>query len=499
MISKILKTPIYDIVRQTNLDLAPLLSKTYKNNIHFKREDQQLVKSFKIRGAYQKICSLSSGKLNNGLIAASAGNHAQGVAMSAKHLQCKASIVMPTVTPSIKWKSVQNLDSNVILHGDNFDEAYKHAMYLADKHNYTFIHPFDEDEVIAGQGTIGMEICNQWNFKNNNLDAIFIPIGGGGLISGIGLYIKHLYPDIKIIGVEPENANAMKQSLDSNKIVELNKIDTFADGVAVRKVGYNTFNYCKEYVDEIIECSTDEICEAIQLIFEECRTIMEPAGALSLAGLIKYININKTFNQNYISILSGANMNFTRLRYISERSNNTEILLAVSISEKSGSLKNFCTILDSPDITEFNYRYSDNENAYIFVGINTNNKNKLLQKLNDNGYNYKDFTDNDLAKTHIRYQVGGKTNNDFNEVIYRFDFPEKQGALLEFLTKLSNISNNQWNITMFHYRNSGASIGNVLCGLNVPLKDMSIFQIFLNKLEFQYYDETNNNAYKIFC
>ena len=499
MLSKILKTPIYDIVKQTSLDHAPILSQLYNNNIYFKREDQQLVKSFKIRGAHQMISSLSPSQLKNGLITASAGNHAQGVALSANQLKINAVIIMPTVTPSIKWTTVKNLGANVILKGDTFDDAYNYALQLANEKKYTFIHPFDNEDIIAGQGTIAMEICKQWNFRQSELNAIFIPIGGGGLISGIGYYIKTLYPNIKIIGVEPINANAMNQSIRENKRVELNHVDTFADGVAVKKVGEHTFNYCKQYVDEIIECTTDEICESIQLIFEETRTIMEPAGALSLTGIIKYIKHHNCKNLNFVCLLSGANMNFTRLRYIAERSIKNEVLIAVKIPETPGSLKEFCTLLESPNITEFNYRYSDITNAYIFVGIHTNNKQHIINKLTDHKYVTIDLTNNELAKTHIRYQVGGKTNSSMNELLYQFDFPEKQESLLHFLTQLSNISNNKWNITLFHYRNTGSSIAQVLCGLNVPPTDISKFNIFLKKLGYTYNNETNNDAYKLFC
>lgn len=501
MLSKILKTPIYDIVKQTSLDHAPILSQLYNNNIFFKREDQQLVKSFKIRGAHQMISSLSQSQLSSGLIAASAGNHAQGVALSASHLNVKSTIIMPTVTPSIKWKSVQNLGADVILKGDTFDDAYSYALELAKENNYTFIHPFDNEDIIAGQGTIAMELSKQWNFRDNNLDAIFVPIGGGGLISGIGYYMKNLYPDTKIIGVEPLNANAMYQSLKADKLVKLNEIDTFAEGVAVKNVGKYTFSYCKKYVDEIVQCNTDEICESIQLVFEETRVIMEPAGALSLAGIIKYIVNNSSKNLNFISILSGANMNFTRLRYIAERSIKNELLIGIEIPEIPGSLKKICTLLDSPNITEFNYRYTDNDNAYIFVGIQTNNKDIIINKLRKHCYKIIDLSNNEIAKTHIRYQIGGglQSNSNINELLYQFEFPEKQDSLLNFLEQLSEISNNNWNITLFNYRNTGSSIAYVLCGLNVPKEDHIIFNLFLDKLGYTYSDETNNSAYKLFC
>lgn len=495
MLHKIIKTPIYDLVKQTNLSKAPILSQLYNNNIYFKREDEQIIKSFKIRGAYQKISSLTNNQLNKGLITASAGNHAQGVGLSAKHIGCQSTIIMPKVTPQIKINSVKQLGTDVILEGNNFDEAYNYAIKLSKKKDYTFIHPFDDLDVIAGQGTIGMEICNQWKFKQNKLDAIFIPVGGGGLISGIGYYLKTLYPDVKIIGVEPIRANALYKSLNFNKLIELDHVDTFADGVAVKKVGFNNFNYCKKYVDEMILCSTDDICESIQLIFEETRVIMEPAGALSLAGIINYIKKNNVKNMNYVSILTGANINFTRLRFVAERSTKNEILLAVKIKEEPGSLKKFCTLLDSPNITEFNYRYSNSEYAYIYVGILTDNKNDIINKLIN--YDILDISDNELAKTHLRYQVGGKINQSINEEVYRFEFPEVQGALINFLTHLSDISNDNYNITMFHYRNTGSSIANVMCGINT--NNDQTFQDFLTKLNYNYYNETNNKALRLFC
>ena len=481
IINKIIKSPIYNLVKKTSLDKCLLLSKKTNNNIFLKREDQQLVKSFKLRGAHQYISSLSQDNLDKGIIAASAGNHAQGVALSAKSLNCKSTIIMPIVTPSIKWKSVKELGSDIILHGDTFDEAYAFALEKSNKENLTFVHPFDDENIIAGQGTIGLEIINQFDFRNNKIDAIFIPVGGGGLISGISYFIKHFYPDIKIIGVEPENANAMQKSLNNNKLVELDYVDTFADGVAVKKVGSLTYEYCKKYVDDIITCSTDEICIAIQDIFEENRIIAEPAGALSIAGINKYIEKNKCINKNFIGILSGANMNFTRLRYIAERSIKDEYLFTVQIDEEPGSLQKLCDILNNYNISEFNYRYNNKNKGIIFIGILTNNKNKLLNILSKN-YKILDISNNKLAKEHTRYQIGGNYLDE--ELIYMFEFPEKQGALSNFLLKMSDVSNNKWNITIFHYRNNGASIANVLCGLNVKKKDYKIFNKFINNLGY---------------
>lgn len=495
LLNKIIKSPIYNIVKKTSLDYCPIISNTLKNNIYIKREDQQIVKSFKIRGAYQYISSLSQKDLNKGIIAASAGNHAQGVALSAKQLNCKSTIVMPIVTPSIKWKSVKRYGSNIILHGDTFDEAYKFALHKSQKEDLTFVHPFDDIDIIAGQATIGYELINQFDFKNNKLDAIFIPVGGGGLISGIAYFLKTFYPDVKIIGVEPENANAMQKSLKNNKLVELDYVDTFADGVAVKKVGSKTFNYCKNYVDEIITCNTDEICTAIQNIFEETRIIAEPAGALSIAGVTKYIENTGYINKNYVTILSGANINFTRLRYIAERSIKDEYLFAVNIDEKPGSLQKLCNLLENNNISEFNYRYNRKDKGTIFIGLLSENKDNLIKILSDN-YNIIDISNNKLAKEHTRYQVCGKYSGE--ELIYSFEFPEKQGALSNFLQKMSDISNNKWNITMFHYRSNGASVANVLCGLNVLPKDYILFYDFLNKLGYNYQCVNKNEIVELF-
>ena len=495
LLNKIVKTPIYNIVKKTSLDYCPIISKNLNNKIFLKREDQQIVKSFKIRGAHQYISSLSQSELNKGIIAASAGNHAQGVALSANELNCSSTIVMPVVTPSIKWKSVKNYGAEIVLHGDTFDEAYKFALQKSEEDNLTFVHPFDHDDIIAGQGTIGLEIINQFDFRNNKLDAIFIPVGGGGLISGIGYFIKKFYPEVKIIGIEPKNANAMQESLNENKLIELDYIDTFADGVAVKKVGSKTFEYCKEYVDDIITCTTDEICTAIQNIFEETRIIAEPAGALSIAGATKYIETNGCLNKNYITILSGANMNFTRLRYIAERSIKDEYLFAVNIDERPGSLQKLCNLLENNNITEFNYRYNRKDKGTIFIGILTDNKDDLLKNLSDN-YNIIDISDNKLAKDHTRYQVCGNYLDE--ELIYTFEFPEKQGALTNFLAKMSEVSNNKWNITMFHYRSNGASVANVLCGLNVKEKDYILFSDFIKKLGYNCNCVNKNEVVNLF-
>ena len=495
MLSKIITSPIYNIVKKTSLDYCPILSTKLNNNIYLKREDQQDVKSFKIRGAYQYISSLEQHQLDKGIIAASAGNHAQGVALSAQQLNCKSIIVMPVVTPSIKWKSVKSYGAEIILHGDTFDDAFKYALSKSKQDDLTFVHPFDDHDIIAGQGTIGLELINQCDFSNNKIDAIFIPVGGGGLISGIGFFIKQFYPGVQIIGVEPEKANAMQESLKQGKLVELDYIDTFADGVAVKKVGSKTFEYCQKYVDEIITCSTDEICTAIQTIFEETRTIAEPAGALSIAGATKYIENNGCINKNYITILSGANMNFTRLRYIAERSIQDEYLFAVTIDERPGSLQLLCNLLGNNNISEFNYRYNRKDKGTIFIGILTDNKSELLKTVSDN-YKVTDISDNTLAKEHTRYQVCGNYSDE--ELIYTFEFPEKQGALTNFLAKMSEVSNNKWNITMFHYRSNGASVANVLCGLNVVKKDYILFDEFINKLGYNCKCVNKNEVVNLF-
>lgn len=496
---------IYDLVIQSPLEYAPILSNKYNNNLYFKREEQQPVKSFKLRGAYNMMLSLDKNQLNNGVITASAGNHAQGVALSAKHLGSKAIIVMPIVTPSIKVDAVKMYGAEILLYGDNFDEANKKAQEISKEKNLTFIHPFDHIDVIAGQGTISSEICKQWTNKNN-IDYIFVPVGGGGLIAGIGLYIKELYPNIKIIGVEPEEACALKVSLDNKKKVRLNEIGTFADGVAVKEVGDLTFDICKDVVDDMVLCNTDNICQSIHDIFNENRVIMEPAGALAVAGAKKYIIENNLVNNNIICINSGANINFTTLKYISERSIVSEILLGVSIPEIPGSLRTFCSIIENRNITEFNYRFSNNKIAHIFVGIDTGemidtNKNHIksdiVTNLRNSFFSVTDLSENELAKTHIRYKIGGNVDID-NEVLYRFEFPEKKGALIKFLDTMSEISNDKWNITIFHYRSDGSSIGKVLCGLSVPVKDETKFSIFLNQLGYKYICECNNHSYNIF-
>ncbi|NOY65888.1 MAG: threonine ammonia-lyase, biosynthetic, partial [Gammaproteobacteria bacterium] len=467
-IDKILKARVYDVAQETALEKAPSLSRRLGCQVYLKREDQQPVFSFKLRGAYNKIALLSESELNAGVIAASAGNHAQGVALAAKKLGIEATIVMPRTTPEIKVQSVRHFGANIILHGDAYDEAYEHAMSLVTEKGMVFVHPFDDPDVIAGQGTVAMEILHQCS---DDIDAIFIPVGGGGLIAGMSAYIKHLKPGIKVIGVEPDDAPCMHQALKQGERVILEQVGIFADGVAVRQVGKETFRIAQTCVDEVILVSTDEICAAIKDIFDDTRSIMEPAGALGVAGMKKYQEQHKLHNKTLIAINSGANMNFDRLRHVAERAEigeQREALLAVTIPEEPGSFRKFCQAIASRGITEFNYRYADHQQAHIFAGIQLRNgeeeKKELLNQLYEMGYPVLDMTNNEMAKIHIRYMVGGHTKEVSDEQVYRFQFPERPGALLKFLTHMGH----DWNISMFHYRNHGADYGRILIGIQVP-------------------------------
>ncbi|MCF6236017.1 MAG: threonine ammonia-lyase, biosynthetic [Gammaproteobacteria bacterium] len=496
-LEKILKAPVYDIAKETPLEYAPKLSMRSDNHILLKREDLQPVFSFKLRGAYNKIVSLSPAEKEKGVIAASAGNHAQGVALSAQKLNIKAVVVMPKTTPDIKVAAVRNLGTQVILFGDSYDEAYSHAKELAESGAMTFIHPYDDPEVIAGQGTIAMEIIRQ---HSGDLHAIFIPVGGGGLIAGISAYIKHLYPNIKIIGVEPEDAACLHNALQSNRRIKLKQVGLFADGVAVRQIGKEPFRIARQTVDEVILANTDEICAAIKDIFDDTRSIVEPAGALAVAGLKKYVKQHAIKGKNLIAINSGANMNFDRLRHVAERAElgeKHEILLAVTIPEKSGSFKKFCKTLGQSNITEFNYRYADDKQAHVFVGIELDgqtSKSDVIQRLESNKYIVIDMSDNEIAKLHVRYMVGGHANKVENERLFRFTFPERPGALLQFLSSIGK----HWNISMFHYRNHGAAYGRVLAGIQVPEAKSVEFQEFLKTFDYRHQEETDNPAYQLF-
>jgi threonine dehydratase len=494
----IVNARVYDVAHETPLELAPILSRRTGNRVWLKREDEQPVFSFKCRGAYNKMAGLPKAELKKGVVAASAGNHAQGVALAAAKLGTKAIIVMPRTTPGIKIDAVRNLGGKVVLHGDNYDAAYAHAREIATERKLTFVHPYDDPEVIAGQGTIGMEILKQ---HTGPLEAVFVPVGGGGLIAGIAVYIKQLRPEIKIIGVEPEDADAMDLSLKAGKRVMLDHVGIFADGVAVRQVGKETFRLARQFVDEMVIVSNDEICAAIKDIFEDRRMILEPAGALAYAGLKRYAGQKRLKNKNLVAIASGANVNFDRLRHVAERAEigeRREAIFAVTIPELPGALRKFCTILGDHNVTEFNYRFDDPKNAHIFVGVQvppgTADARKLMGALRQHGYATLDMTDNEMAKLHIRHLVGGRAPNAVNEILYRFEFPERPGALMNFLDKMGG----RWNISLFHYRSHGADFGRVLVGMQVPPGDKKAFQKFLDALGYEYAEETGNPAYKLF-
>ena len=496
-LKKILTSHVYDIARETPLEMAPILSRRTGNRVWLKREDEQPVFSFKIRGAYNKMAGLPETALKKGVIASSAGNHAQGVALAARTLKCKATIVMPKTTPEIKVNSVKGFGGKVVLHGDNYDDAQDYAHQLEEEKGYTFIHPYDDPEVIAGQGTIGLEILNQ---SAGDLDAVFVPVGGGGLISGIAVYIKQLKPDTKIIGVEPEDADAMVKSLEKGQRIKLDQVGIFADGVAVRQVGKETFDLVRKYVDDMIVVSNDEICAAMKDIFEDRRSILEPAGALAIAGLKRYVEQKRWKDKSLVAIASGANVNFDRLRHVSERAEigeRREAILAVTIPEKPGSFRKFCSLVGKHGITEFNYRYSDSSDAHVFVGLqlgDSKEAKRMVAKLRKSGYSVLDMTDNEMAKLHIRHLVGGRGNGITDEILYRFEFPERPGALMNFLNKMGN----RWNISLFHYRNHGADFGRVLVGIQVPENDKTAFGEFLDQLGYVHQEETDNPAYRLF-
>lgn len=496
-LERILLARVYDVAIESPLDTATNLSRRTGNTVLLKREDMQPVFSFKLRGAYNKMSRLTRAQLKRGVVAASAGNHAQGVALSAQVLGCDATIVMPATTPGIKVDAVAKRGATVVLHGDSYDDAYKRGMEIAKAERKVFVHPYDDPDVIAGQGTIGMELLRQ---ARTPIDAIFVPVGGGGLIAGIGAYIKRLHPEIKIIGVEPEDADAMARSLCKKERITLAQVGIFADGVAVKRVGEETFRLCQLYVDEIIRVSNDAICAAIKDVFEDTRSILEPAGALGVAGAKVWAEREKAKGKNLVAIASGANMNFDRLEFVAERAElgeKREAILAVSIPEKPGSFKKFCALLGARAITEFNYRFADDKVAHIFVGVQVPNRaevDKLLTSLNKHELPVLDLSENEMAKLHIRHLVGGRAPQVNNEVLYRFEFPERPGALMNFLNSMSHA----WNISLFHYRNHGADYGRVLAGIQVLPDQKADFQAFLDGLGYRYWNESRNPAYNMF-
>lgn len=498
-IKRILDARIYDLAVETPLDFAPQLSSRTNNKVLLKREDLQPVFSFKVRGAYNRLLQLSDDEKARGVIAASAGNHAQGLALASKHLGVNAIIVMPRTTPSIKVDAVKRHGARVVLIGDTYDEASAHAKKLVAEKGMIYIPPYDDPDVIAGQGTVAMELLRQHPAE---IDAVFIPVGGGGLCAGMAAYIKYVRPGIKVFAVEPEDAACLKAAMEKNRRVVLPEVGIFADGVAVAQIGKETFRVLKNTIDGVITVTTDEMCAAIKDIFEDTRSIAEPAGACSLAGLKKYVEANRVEGQTLVAIHSGANTNFDRLRYISERTEigeGREAVLAAVIPEKPGAYKKFCGLLGKRAITEFNYRYSDSGEAHIFVGLQVNpqknDRQELIENLQRNGYKVLDLTDNEMAKLHVRYMVGGRAPQGLeDEVVYRFEFPERPGALLKFVTKLAG----RWNISMFHYRNHGSAFGRVLVGLQVPVSERKQVEQSLQELNYRYWAENENDAYKMF-
>lgn len=500
-LDRILKARVYDVAIESPLEHAQRLSRRLGNTVLFKREDLQPVFSFKLRGAYNKIANLSQAAAQRGVICASAGNHAQGVALSANRRGIPAVVVMPQTTPHIKVQAVVDLGAEVVLHGDDYDQAAERSVAMAREQNLTLIHPFDDPDVIAGQGTIGMELMRQRHGTGSNaIDAVFVPVGGGGLIAGIAAYVKHLYPHITVIGVEPEDAAAMYVSLKQRERVTLDRVGLFADGVAVRRVGEETFRLAQRLVDEVVLVNTDQICAAIQDIFEETRAIAEPAGALAVAGIKKYVGREHCANQTLVAINSGANMNFDRLRHVAERADlgaQREAVIAVEIPERPGSFLTFCGVLGTRSVTEFNYRYESADRARIFVGFaiaDRAEKEEVIRSIAEGGFLVQDMTDNEMAKLHVRYMVGGRARGIEHEHVYRFEFPERPGALLKFLQSVGT----KWNISLFHYRNHGSDYGRVLAGIQVPPAERGEFLLHLDDLGYEFAEESDNPAYTTF-
>lgn len=497
-LKKILTAQVYEVAQESPLELAKTLSSRFNNQVYLKHEDSQSVFSFKLRGAYNKMRALTPQERARGVICASAGNHAQGVALAAQKLQCKAVIVMPITTPQVKVEAVANLGGNIVLHGDSYSDAAAHADELAKKQNLTFVHPFDDPDVIAGQGTIGMEILRQHQAP---LDAVFVPIGGGGLAAGVAAYIKAVRPEIKVIGVQMNDSDAMRRSVELGRRVTLTDVGLFSDGTAVKHVGKETFRLVRSLVDDFVVVDTDEVCAAIKDVFQDTRSIVEPSGAMSVAAIKKYITQNQSKNKTFAAILSGANMNFDRLRFVAERAQigeKREALFAVTIPEKPGAFKQFCEVIGLRSVTEFNYRIADNQQAQIFVSVATTGKTsereKIASQLRHHGLATLDITEDELAKEHIRYMIGGHSELARDERLLRFTFPERPGALMQFLTSMAP----NWNISLFHYRHSGADFGRILVGIQVPREDNKQFKEFLHALAYPWQEETDNAVYKLF-
>ncbi|MFT7598715.1 MAG: threonine dehydratase [Acidimicrobiales bacterium] len=496
-LKRILTARVYDVAEETPLEPAPLLSKRLKNNVLLKREDLQPVFSFKLRGAFNKMAGLTPEQRTRGVIASSAGNHAQGVALAAQSLGCSAVIVMPETAPNLKVQAVRARGAEVILHGEYYGDAYTHALELMKQRDLTFVHPFDDPDVIAGQGTIGMEILRQ---HNGPLHAVFAPIGGGGLISGVATYIKQLRPEVKIIGVQSDDSDAMAQSIAAGRRVKLDEVGLFCDGTAVSQVGEETFRLTSAYVDDIILVDTDAVCAAIKDVFIETRAILEPSGALPIAGMKAYVENGGITGETMVAIASGANMNFDQLRFVSERAElgeQREAVFAVTVPEERGSFRRFCQLVGDRDVTEFNYRISDESVAHLFVGVGISEPTEatvICELFDSNGFPSIDLTTDELAKVHLRHLVGGKSSLARDEVLYRFEFPEKPGALMRFLTTMSP----SWNISLFHYRNHGADYGRVLVGMQVPESEKQSLNEVLGALGYRHWDETHNPAYRLF-
>lgn len=494
---RILNSKVYDVAIESPLEEAAALSRKLGNHFLLKREDLQGVHSFKIRGAYNKMSQLPRTALEKGVLAASAGNHAQGVALSAKVLGCRATIVMPVTTPEIKIASVKGYGASIVLAGDSYSDAAAEAARLVKEEDYTFIPPYDDPEVIAGQGTVAMEILRQ---RPGALDAVFVPVGGGGFAAGVAVYLKAVRPGVKVFGVEPVDSDCMDRSIKAGRRVELSEVGLFADGVAVKKPGKITFDLCRRFLDGIVRVSTDETCAAIKDIFEATRAICEPAGALALAAAKQYAARKGTQGETYACIISGANMNFDRIRFVSEQTEigeKREAILECRIPEERGAFKSFIRKIGKRNVTEFNYRYFDPDKAYVFVGLSVADRaetKQIVAQLTAAKIGTIDLSDDELAKEHIRHMVGGHTRGIHDEVVYTFEFPERPGALMDFLEAISN----RWNITLFHYRNHGADHGKVLVGLQVPTSERTAFTAALKELGYAFRDVSRNPAYRLF-